>query len=57
MAVNVIVFPTTVNEVVKPQVLAIEPSERVNQISLKYESPVDLKDTAVTFYVMLTVQI
>ena len=35
------------------QVLAIEPSARVNQISLKEKEPY-LKDTAVTFYVMLT---
>ena len=48
MAVNVIVFPTTVYEELISQVLAIEPSERVNQISLKYES-LDLKETAVTF--------
>ena len=37
----------------QPQVLAVEPSARVNQISLK-ELLLYLKDTAVTFYVMLT---
>ena len=55
MAVNVIVFPTPVYEELISQVLAIEPSERVNQISLKYVAS-DLNDTAVTFYMMLTVQ-
>ena len=37
----------------QPQVLAIEPPARVNQISLK-DDPAYLKDTAVTFYVMFT---
>ena len=51
MAVSVIVVPLA--QPVQPQVLAVEPSARVNQISLKDHGPY-LKDTAVTFYVMLT---
>ena len=51
MAVKVIVVELA--QVTQPQVLAIEPSARVNQISLKFLPPY-LKDTAVTFYVMLT---
>ena len=52
MAVSVLVVPL-VHDVEQTQVLAIEPSARVNQISLKRNPPY-LKDTAVTFYAMFT---
>ena len=51
MAVNVIKFPLV--QAVQMQVLAVEPSARVNQISVKSEE-LYLKDTAVTFYVIYT---
>ena len=53
MGVSVIVVSFKQFEVVQLQVLAIEPSARVNQISLNFFAPY-LKDTAVTFYVMFT---
>ena len=52
MAVSVIVVPL-VRQTLQLQVLTVEPSAKVNQISLNQVPPC-LKDTAVTFYEILT---